>query len=169
MNTTVKFLLHRYHYPIVGLIIAIAIALLVRLYHNGEDWKVFLPAIGAAISLVYIIEKQQLDEALLFKDIFSDFNARYDCLNDELNKISNSNGKLTDSQIACLNDYFNLCGEEYLYYRIGYIYPEVWKSWVLGMKIYYDQPRIRERWDCDLTSGSYYGPNIEAEIRRFAR
>ena len=69
-------------------------------------------------------------------------------------------------KLDTLNDYFNLCGEEYLFYRRGYIYPEVWKSWVAGMKIYYANERIKKLWAQELSNQSYYGLNVSEEIRR---
>ena len=63
-----------------------------------------------------------------------------------------------------LNEYFNLCGEEYLVWKQGYLYPEVWKSWRKGMQYFFDQPRVREIWEKELSSDSYYG--IEKALKR---
>src|SRR5436190_2837771 len=38
-------------------------------------------------------------------------------------------------------DYFNLCAEEFLFQRLGYIYDEVWTSWRNGMLQYGRDPR----------------------------
>jgi hypothetical protein len=56
-----------------------------------------------------------------------------------------------------LYNYFNLSGEEYFYYKQGYIYPEVWKAWRNGMKIFYQVERIKQEWDKELSNDSYYG------------
>lgn len=168
MNITVKYFLHKYHYFITGVIIVLVTILSFVFYRNGEDWKILFPIIGGAVSLIYIVEKQQLDEALLFKQLFYDFNARYDKLNEELNKIKDES-VLGKEQINFLFDYFNLCGEEYLFYKNGYIYPEVWKSWVNGMKIYYDNQKIKDIWDEELETNSYYGLNLKKEIKNFSK
>jgi len=51
-------------------------------------------------------------------------------LNEELNRMAREDptAPLTSDNLDCLFDYFNLCGEEFLFYRKGYIYPEVWQS-----------------------------------------
>src|SRR5437763_16463600 len=93
-------------------------------------------------------------------------------MNEKLNDIlENKKGlkELEAHEIDKLNDYFNLCGEEYLFYRRGYIYPEVWKSWVAGMRIYYDNDRIQERWSDELSNQSYYGLNVSEEIKRLLK
>ena len=73
-----------------------------------------------------------------------------------------------DGAFNTLNDYFNLCGEEYLFYRRGFIYPEVWGSWVRGMNIYFKDDRIQELWLEELRNESYYGLDVGKEIKRFA-
>jgi hypothetical protein len=54
-------------------------------------------------------------------------------------------------------DYFNLCGEEYLFYKHGYILPEAWESWRRGMRQYMDVESIRELWEFEVKTDSYYG------------
>jgi len=46
----------------------------------------YCPA-GALAGFFYFVYRQHLDETKLFKDLFVDFNARYDKLNDRLNAI----------------------------------------------------------------------------------
>jgi hypothetical protein len=69
--------------------------------------------------------------------------------------------KLEDEQKTFLYGYFNLCAEEYLYYRKGFIYPEVWYSWVNGMMVFFVHPQIAKLWHSDLDAGCYYGLNRE--------
>jgi hypothetical protein len=51
-------------------------------------------------------------------------------MNEVLNGIVNgpADQSLKPEERTILNDYFNLCGEEYLYYTQGYIFPAVWKA-----------------------------------------
>ncbi len=154
---------------VVLIVLVAAIFVTFLLVSNGsEDWKLLLPLVGGAISLIYIIEKQHLDEAALFRQLFTEFNARYDKLNEKLNGIRLSEQKLKNDDFLLLHDYFNLCSEEYLFYTKGFIYPEVWQSWVNGMKGYYCDPRIAEVWKIELANGSHYGLNMEREIQRAA-
>jgi hypothetical protein len=60
-----------------------------------------------------------------------------------------------------LFDYFNLCAEEFLYYKTGFIDPEVWQSWASGMKHFASVKHIRELWEAELGGGSYYGLTLD--------
>jgi hypothetical protein len=65
---------------------------------------------------------------------------------------------LTKIELDTLNDYFNLCSEEYLYYVKGFIYPEVWKAWCNGMEYILQNVRIGTYWEKEqMNSASYYG------------
>ena len=115
-------------------------------------------------SFFFFIQKQALDEAHFIKELLVQFNARYDCLNGELNAIIRKGcTDLDPEDIMSLFDYFNLCGEEYLFYRKGYIYPEVWRSWVAGMNLYYKDPKIKRLRVHELSFESYYVLDIERE------
>jgi predicted nucleic acid-binding protein len=141
------------------------------LFAKGTDWKVLLTVVGTLLSFVYFIQKQQLDEAKFSNELFIRFNQRYDELNERLNHIKNKNVSemLESHEFDTLNDYFNLCGEEYLFYRRGYVYPEVWKSWVAGMKIFYDDERIQNIWSKELNTESYYSLNVNKEIKKLPK
>jgi len=64
---------------------------------------------------------------------------------------------LSPEQKVTLNRYFNLCAEELLYFRKGYIDPRVWDAWIKGMTIYCQNERIREFWAAELQTDAYYG------------
>lgn len=135
---------------------------------NSADWRITLAVVGGLVSFIYFIQKQQLDEAKFVNELFVRCNGRYDELNEKMNSLAKGGKAAKDFDAEdrdILFDYFNLCGEEYLFHLKGYIYPEVWKSWVAGMKIFYDKPGIREFWLSELQSQSYYGLNVEEEIR----
>ena len=65
--------------------------------------------------------------------------------------------QLSQESQQLLMDYFNLCAEEYLYFRSGYIDEDVWRSWTRGMRIYAQVPVIREIWERDLSTRSLHG------------
>jgi len=171
MDTRTKYFIHRNHFWFIAAIIVTALVLAVVLYRRNEDWRVLLPVIGGTVSLIYIIERQFLEEARLFKELFVDFNRRYNRLNKDLNRIRNADIKLAleRKDIDILYDYFNLCGEEFLFYKKGYVYPEVWKSWILGMKIFFDNNRIRAIWVHELQTDSYYGLDLQRELLKLRR
>jgi hypothetical protein len=95
----------------------------------------------------------------LFKELFADFNARYDAQNDAINAILSgpTEGVLSADKEDHLFSYFNLCVEEYLFYKAGYIDRRVWESWYRGMKVFFNHPRIQKLWAQDCKADSYYG------------
>jgi len=68
---------------------------------------------------------------------------------------------LTKEESDILNNYFNLCSEEYLLYSKGYIYPEVWQSWCSGMSYYLKNKRVRDKWNEEEKGNSYYGLTLD--------
>ena len=121
-----------------------------------------IAAVGGLAALIYFLYGQHRDETRLFIDLFRDFNARYDRLNGHLNAIVTRHsqqrcGELTDAERQHLFDYFNLCGEEYLFVLSGYLDAEVWRAWRMGMREFAAVPAIRSLWERELASGSYYG------------
>lgn len=121
-----------------------------------------LSFLGGVFSFIFFVQKQKLAETSLFRELFDGFNKRYNDMNGALNDINvgDKDLPLSSGEIVALYDYFNLCAEEYLYYRMGYIPPVVWESWYNGMLIYYSNQRIRDLWDKELRTNSYYGFTI---------
>lgn len=153
-----KFLLFKY-YGVITAAVLVLVIILIYLKGNTVDWKIVVTLISVAFSFTYFVQKQKLEEMKLFKELYGEFNARYDDLNESLNRIlrDKSGKKLEPDELDILYNYFNLCGEEYFYYRQGYIYPKVWKAWRNGMKIFYANERIRKTWADELKNDSYYG------------
>src|SRR5690606_31494691 len=92
--------------------------------------------------------------------LFHKFNSKYDGLNEKLDEIIHSETALTVEQKRVLVDYFNLCAEEYMFYKSGHIDTDVWKSWSAGMRYYYSNSKIGEFWRQELETNSYYGLSV---------
>lgn len=152
-----KQFLFRY-YGLIALIAFSVVAVLALTSVPDFDWKILLLSVSAILSFVFATQRQKLEELKLFKELFTEFNGRYNELNEGLNNIlgGNSSAELSKVESDLLYDYFNLCGEEYLFYDQGYIYPEVREAWRNGMKIFYGHERIKKLWDQELKTGSYY-------------
>jgi hypothetical protein len=117
--------------------------------------------IAAALGFCYFAQKQKLDELRLFRDLFTDFNLRYDQINKHLEDIRAGNQMDHLDLRKALVDYFNLCAEEYLFYEEGFIHPAAWRSWCLGMDYYLEDDRIRKMWDEEVSRDSYYGLTLD--------
>ena len=124
----------------------------------AQNWQIVVTVAGGILSLVYFVQKQKLEELRLFKELFVEFNARYDSLSNGLLPIARRNdGELSKEESLIVYQYFNLCAEEFLFYRLGYIDPAAWFAWRNGMRIYFANPLISRLWDNDSKSDSYYG------------
>lgn len=114
--------------------------------------------VGALLSLIYFIQKQKLEELRLFRELFKEFNERYDAMNEQLERILESKEvEISAQERETLIDYFNLCGEEHLYFIRGYIDPIVWEAWFNGMKFIFSAPRVERVWLIEKKTDSYYG------------
>jgi len=150
------------HYLWVALILLI-LALAVGVWLQPKTWQEWIAIVGVPAAFLVAVQKQKTEELELFKRLFTEFNERYDGLNEKLYAILKEpeDLPLSPDEQNLLFDYFNLCGEEYLFYEQGYIYPKVWIAWRNGMQIFLRNPRIRKRWVDELETGSYYGLTIE--------
>jgi hypothetical protein len=111
---------HKRWYSYIFLILFVAvIAAWWRFAHRPE---LLISVVGGVLGFAYFIYLQHLDEAKLFKELFAEFNARYDALNDDLNTIlfGPSDGLFIDRG--------------------------VWESWYRGMNVFFKHPRIQALW-----------------------
>jgi hypothetical protein len=152
----------RSYYPWLFLILALSAnaAVYFLLYRNESiPQEALMSTIGFVAAFVHFLYSQHNHNTERFVGLFRDFNARYDGINDELNRLllRDADLLLTSTDKQLLYDYFNLCAEEYLYFKSGYIDSEVWLSWLKGMKLFISDAKIRELWQKEIDSGSYYG------------
>ena len=112
--------------------------------------------IAGAFSFSYFVQQQKLAEIRLFKELFTEFNQRYDAINEKLSSIP-ANIPVNEKNRQTIIDYFNLCSEEYLFKKEGYIHDEVWTAWCRGMSEYFRKEPFCSIWEEEEISGSYYG------------
>ena len=121
--------------------------------------ELLISLLGSIAAFFHFLYGQHTSNTERFVALFKEFNTRFDALNDDLNRIrelpANVLKESRDEQR--LYDYFNLCAEEYLYYKAGYIDDEVWSSWLRGMAYFASRDAIRTIWERELQQGSYYG------------
>ena len=100
-----QFLFKNYFW--IAIFVAIlAVALIFYFYEDGR-----MPLIGSVLAtflaFCHFIQQQRLAEISLFKDLFVEFNARYDKINDDLSAVVSSDNNLTEKQRADIINYFN--------------------------------------------------------------
>jgi len=149
----------RNRYPWVFLVLAaLANAGIYCFAPEPKALELYLAVTGGIGGFVHFLYSQHNQDTQLFVTLFKDFNARYDLLNDKLNDMIDRNvSELSSEDKKVLFDYFNLCAEEYLFYKTGYIDQDVWRSWLAGMNYFARNASIRSFWKSDLKAGSYYG------------
>ena len=123
-----------------------------------------LSVLGSTI--IFNRSQSKIAKHRLQKDLFGEFNRRYDALNGHLEKITkyDSLEHLMDKKPNKypflrnkLNDYFNLCAEEYYWYKNGRIDKDLWQSWEVGMNAWYNNHAIiREAWKEEYDSFGYH-------------
>ena len=156
MNSKYKAFLFKHYVLIVPALLLATIA-----YINNANVKDSLPLYatlsGVALSAIYFVQKQKLEEIKLFKELFTEFNSRYEGLNDKLADIKDGKLKETREINKILDDYFNLCSEEHLFYREGRIHNAAWSSWCRGMQEHLLNDIIKAYWEKAQEENSYYG------------
>lgn len=155
------------HYAWIAIVAAV-VGLAIVFATTTTDRTSFVGSVVAGVlAFCYFAQTQKLAEMSLFKELFTDFNRRYDALNERLSAIAVNGGASDGSSKQVIIDYFNLCAEEYLWYTEGYIHADVWRSWCAGMVWYFDREPFRTTWNEESKKNSYYGLSLDA-IRRGA-
>ncbi|MEQ8219370.1 MAG: hypothetical protein RH981_14125 [Arenibacter sp.] len=132
---------------------------------------------GILITFFYNRHNRRLAHDKMEKDLFTECNRRYDALNEYLEEIvkfqnieelNNYTGEV--NLRYKLNDYFNLCAEEYYWYKKKRIDNKIWESWEEGMNSWYNNHTIiREVWDLELKNyghKTFYMNNGDSFFRR---
>jgi hypothetical protein len=148
---------------IAGVVLVTATWLLFHLIGIRLPAEMVLGGIVTILGLAYFLQQQHLQQAEFFKELVTEFNRRYNRLNDDLLR-SLKDGQPFDEQKFV--DYFNLCAEEWLFYKTGYIYGPVWQAWRNGMKQFGNDARVAKLWQQENQTNSYYGFEFPVEITR---
>lgn len=146
-----------------GWIAAIATIVAIAWAANDDINRLqILTGAGAAIlGFCYFVQQQKLAETQLFHNLFSSFNARYDAMNGDLADILECGGEISPKNKKIVVDYFNLCAEEYLFYKEGYIHPKAWTAWCRGMQWYLRRHPFKDVWNEEVQTDSFYGLTLD--------
>ena len=131
-----------------------------------------------AIVAAYLADRhnklsRELSNDNLQKQLFTEFNSRYDNMNDIIQFIldfseediqkyieSNNNESFGDFKKKDIkfkiNDYFNLCSEEYYWHSKKRIDDRIWNSWRKGMDDIYNKSEIiRKQWQEEIKNDGW--------------
>ncbi|MHA7128633.1 hypothetical protein [Algoriphagus namhaensis] len=125
---------------IIGLIISIFIFFNPSFLPIDNEFEALIAALILYFGILYniLVYKISIDKS--FKELFNEFNKRFDNMNEDLNLIYNKNflsfhGSSRTSE-SIIIDYLNLCAEEYYWFKKGRIDLKVWESWKKGILFY---------------------------------
>ena len=116
-----------------------------------------LSIVGSCWALAFYVHRRQADDARFAKELLTEFNERYDKLSSVLQFAISRRGDFEKETELNFIRYFNLCAEEWLFWKAGYIYDPVWKAWENGMRQYSRDNRVMAIWDEEAKTDSYYG------------
>ncbi|WP_290567998.1 hypothetical protein [Leeuwenhoekiella sp. UBA6783] len=137
----------------------------------NDNVAVVVSGLALSFTIWFSIQNRRLANDKMRKELFTEFNSRYDALNDFLEQITQSSSleelkqkNLEEYEVLrCkLNDYFNLCAEEYYWRKKRRIDKTIWKSWQAGMNSWYNKHQIiREAWKEEYESFGYQSFYLE--------
>ena len=124
----------------VFVIIVSGMALLQFFFPHKMKPEMWVGVIGSMVAIYFGLLGHWMNHDKMFKELFLELNARFDKMNEDLNAIVNKqpikSGRSSDQVIQ---DYLNLCAEEFLWYSMGRIEEDVWTSWKRGMDYYLEK------------------------------
>lgn len=132
----------------------------------GAAATLIAATIAASIANKYQKHNLKLAREKMGKELFTEFNKRYDVLNDSLallvenmsiEDLKSGKSKIENKTLYnVVIDYFNLCAEQYYWYKNERISNEIWSAWHMGMMYYYNNfSVIRDLWK-EETKGEGY-------------
>ncbi|QZT38638.1 hypothetical protein K5X82_07010 [Halosquirtibacter xylanolyticus] len=143
--------------------------------------SLILGAFGLIATISFSRSAKKREDDKMMKELFSEFNKRYDKLNNRLsqivesNKGANSINDLAKIDKAVIIDFFNLCAEEYFWHDRNRIDEKIWLSWQAGMNNWYNHKNsiIRDLWKEEIKieygKVSYYIVNGDEFFKRNRR
>ncbi len=131
----------------------------------------YIGLIGYRLTKTFSAKTEKLSHQSLFHQLFRDFNSRYGQVNSFLIQLEShsqnpdytlENLKADFDLYDKINDYLNICAEEYYWYKQGRLDDKVWASWQIGMNIWYNKlPILRELWQEEISGDGYKSYYLE--------
>ncbi|WP_298739608.1 hypothetical protein [uncultured Chitinophaga sp.] len=169
-----KFYIQRSTWSLLGLSIAFFGVLLSMFQSEGQRTE-HITALIAIATFYIALNKHWIEQDAVFRSLFDAFNERFSKLNDDLNLIRAnsmsgvaSDYKLSDSRTPnqVMQDYLNLCAEEYFWYKKGRIEKKIWDSWTEGIRYYLKTRIIYDYFKAqEVEDKAYYGFLKEIDLK----
>lgn len=167
--------INRWSIHILFIILITIVFLLSCLIYTDRKFEI-IPVIGGIVALYLGILSHKISSDKMAKELINEFNNKYtEEINDLFNFIRDQNyGDKTIEEISkaivttnlfksknlnlFIIDYFNLCSEEYYWYKNGRIPNEIWDAWENGIIDNFNLKCVKELYDIEINKDkSYYG------------
>lgn len=166
-NRSLAKFLSRNLIPILLYAAGIGIALFIIPVLIKKDFittQIAVIALSTTLFLGYLNYQHTQDR--LFKDLFKEFNERYNALSDQFQQLEEKytcDVKLTDlaeekEDLKIIISYLNLCAEEYFWFDRGRLDIGAWESWRSGMSTWAKLPVVRVVFEDEVATwkAAYY-------------
>jgi hypothetical protein len=144
-----------------GYLSVLSVLLLVLLWfqYNGKITnEIFFGGIATLLTLFLSIINYHQANDKFFKELYIEFNGRYDRMNDFLNSLNDDSLIVKNEDKQKIIDYLILCSEEYMWVKKGRIPTDVWENWKSGIKFHVTKKSIKKIYDEEhKQKKSYYG------------
>ena len=129
MNNALRNFIFTHYWLFTLFLLLIALPMTIYTSKDGSLPTNLATVCGTTLGLVYFVQKQRIEDIQVFERLFTSFNSRYGAMNENLQRIVAGRPLVDCEPSDVLDDYFNLCAEEYLFYQQGHILQSVWRSW----------------------------------------
>lgn len=162
----------KYYLPIIAASLLVVAFYVLIICLEEKKAEVYISVVAAILVLYFGLLKHQISNDEMFLKVFSDFNSRYtNDFSNFLNELrTNVNRELTQKEVNLIIDYFNLCAEEYLWFKKGRLPKDVWNAWRTGILENLNIKQVHQIYlaemETDNERKAYYG--LEDEIQELA-
>jgi hypothetical protein len=150
---------------LIGSLICIVVIITIMQMLGSISANVYLGLCATLITIFISIINYYQTSDRFFKELFTDFNLRYDKMNNFLNQLGEDD-ELNSNDQQRIMDYLNLCAEEYMWMKKGRLPEDIWRSWKNGIDLHLRKKYVRKVFAEErlLWKSSYYGFFDEIEL-----
>jgi hypothetical protein len=151
----------------IGIVILVSIILFPNLLPIGKEFEATIGLLILYFGILYNVLTYKISADKFSKELFNEFNKRFDEMNEDLNKIIANDSFINKGMLPKekIIDYLNLCAEEYYWYKKGRIDELVWASWKKGIIFYLKDHTFKKVVDYQKKEkDSYYGLYEELKL-----
>lgn len=155
-------LINRHSNFIISIILVILILFIVFSIIYSLSLEKSLPIILSILTLYVSMNRFKISIDNQILKLFKYFNYNYDKMNEILKNIMREPNELNYEHRDKIEDYLNLCAEEFYWFKKGIIDNTIWEQWFNGARYYFNNSEkfkkvLLEERNANHNKNSYYG------------